>query len=89
MCATDASCAVGSVAGRTVQLETKFADAGAFEIGTAHAYRGEVDAAFTWLERAYRQRDGAMVSLRVDPLVRNLRNDTRYKVLLRKMNLPD
>jgi hypothetical protein len=27
--------------------------------------------------------------LKVDPLLRNLRGDPRYKVLLRKMNLPD
>ena len=60
------------------------------DIGTAHAYRGEADAAITWLERAYRQRRGSgMELLKVDPLLRNLRSDPRYKVLLHKMNLPD
>jgi TolB-like protein/Tfp pilus assembly protein PilF len=71
------------------QLETKFADVSAYEIGAAHAYRGEVDTAITWLERAYRQRDGGMVALKADPLLRKLHSDTKYKALLRKMNLPE
>ena len=71
------------------QLESKFANVGAFDIGAVHSYRGEADIAFVWLERALRQRDGAMISLKVDPLLRNLRKDPRYKVLLRAMNLPE
>jgi TolB-like protein len=71
------------------QLEGKFATGAAFDIGTVYSYRGEADAAFMWLERAYRQRDGAIISLKVEPLLRNLRGDARYKVLLRKMNLPE
>jgi hypothetical protein len=71
------------------QLESKFADVDAYDIGEVHAYRGEADTAFNWLGRAYRQRDTSMLFLKVDPLLRNLRNDARYKVLLRKMNMPD
>jgi TolB-like protein/lipoprotein NlpI len=71
------------------QLESKFANGAAFDIGTVHSYRGEADAAVTWLERAYSQRDGAMISLKVEPLVRNLRSDARYNALMRKMNLPE
>jgi serine/threonine-protein kinase len=71
------------------QLESKFANVAAYNIGEVHAYRGEADAAVTWLERAYRQRDGRMIHLKVDPLLRNLRSDARYKVLLRKMTLPE
>jgi TolB-like protein/Flp pilus assembly protein TadD len=71
------------------QLESKFANVAAYDIGEVHAYRGEADAAVMWLERAYRQRDGRMIHLKVDPLLRNLRSDARYKVLLRKMNLPE
>lgn len=71
------------------QLESKFANVSAYDVGTVHAYRGEADAAVTWLERAHRQRDGNMLFLKVDPLLRNLRSDARYKVLLRKMNLPE
>ena len=45
----------------------------AYDIGTVHAYRGDGDAAVAWLERAFRQRDGSMFVLKVDPLLRNLR----------------
>jgi hypothetical protein len=34
-------------------------------IGAVHAYRGESDAAITWLERAYRLRDDGMVLRKV------------------------
>jgi adenylate cyclase len=71
------------------QLKSKFGNVAAYDIGEVHAYRGEADAAVMWLERAYRQRDGNMVFLKVDPLLRNLRSDVRYKALLRKMNLPE
>ena len=71
------------------QLESKFAEVAAYDVGEVHAYRGETDAAVTWLERAYSQRSDNMIFLKVDPLLRNLRSDPRYKVLLSKMNLPD
>lgn len=71
------------------QLETRFADVGAFAIATAHAYRNETNATFEWLERAYRQRDPGMRGLKVEPLLRALHNDPRYKALLQKMHLPE
>jgi hypothetical protein len=41
-----------------------------------------------WLERAYKQRDGGLNALKVDPMLKNVRQDPRYKALLLKMNLP-
>jgi hypothetical protein len=43
---------------------------------------------FEWLERAYRQRDGGLVQIKGDRLLRNLERDPRYNVFLKKMNLP-
>ena len=71
------------------QLESKFANVAPYDIGAAHAYRGEGDAAVTWLERAYRLRDGKLVLLKVDPLLRNLRGDPRYNALMRKLKFPE
>jgi tetratricopeptide (TPR) repeat protein len=71
------------------QLESKFANAAAYDIGTAHAYRGEADAAITWLQRAYSQHDVNILFLKVDPLLRDLHSNPGYKVLLRKMHLPE
>jgi hypothetical protein len=35
------------------------------------------------------QHDGGLASVKVDPLLRRLRLDPRYKAFLRKMNLPE
>jgi TolB-like protein/tetratricopeptide (TPR) repeat protein len=67
----------------------KYWDGGAVWIACAHAYRGEVDQALAWLERAYERRDFGLVYLKGSPLLRNLEAHPRYKAVLRKMNLPE
>ena len=61
----------------------------ALEIADVLAFRGETDEAFRWIERAYRQRDTFLYFIKVDPLLKNLETDSRYKAFLRKMNLPE
>jgi len=70
-------------------LKSRFAQVDAYGIATVHAYRGEVDDAFGWLERAYRERDFGMPFLKADPLLRNLRGDPRFQSLLSRMRLAD
>jgi DNA-binding winged helix-turn-helix (wHTH) protein len=60
----------------------------AYQIAEVYAYRGNLDQAFNWLNRAYRQRDGGLGSLETDLLLKSLRSDPRYADLLRRMNLP-
>jgi TolB-like protein/DNA-binding winged helix-turn-helix (wHTH) protein len=63
-----------------------------YNIATVYAYLGEFDQAFSWLESAYQRHDSVLVGLppiTVDPEVKSLRGDPRYKALLRKMNLPE
>lgn len=43
---------------------------------------------FQWLERAYNQRDPGLPSIKVDPLLKNLRHDPRYIEFVKKMRLP-
>jgi adenylate cyclase len=69
------------------QLEEKYAAGSAYNIAEMHAYRGEADAAFRWLDRAYQQHDPGMPMSRIDPLLRNLHRDPRYQALLVKMKL--
>ena len=69
--------------------EAKYGDQSAYQIAEVHAYRGEVDAAFEWLERAIVERDGGVSWIKIDNLVANLRSDSRYKTILRRMNLPE
>ena len=59
------------------------------EIARVYAFRGERDAAFQWLDRAYQIRDEDLYFIKGDPLFKNLEGDPRYKAFLRKMNLPE
>jgi hypothetical protein len=58
----------------------------AYQIAEVYAYRGEVDKAFDWMDRAYQQRDRGLLVVKSDWLVKNLRQDPRYTELL-KMHL--
>ena len=64
------------------------ATSAAYQIAEVYAGRGEKDLAFEWLERAYRQQDGGLMQLKVDPLLASLHSDPRFKALMKKMNLP-
>jgi tetratricopeptide (TPR) repeat protein len=68
-------------------LEREFANRNAYEIAAAHAYRGEADAAFAWLDRAYQQNRGSLEPVKADLLFRNLHGDPRFEALLRKAKL--
>jgi adenylate cyclase len=67
----------------------KHASDSAYQIAEAHAWRGENDGAFEWLERAYAQGDGGLAEAKIDPLLESLHEDPRYKALLRKLNLAE
>ena len=69
--------------------EAQLARCCSFLIATGYAYRGEVDRAFEWLDRAYRQHDDALERIKGHPLLKNLQSDPRYAVLLRKMRLAE
>ena len=71
------------------QLTETFADTAAFQIAEVHAYRGDKDRAFEWLERARRQRDGGLSGMRRDPFLANLHSDPRWNAFLHTMGLAD
>jgi len=60
----------------------------AFQIAEVYAYRGDVDRAFEWLERAYAQRDSGLSQIKGHPYFKRLERDPRYAALLEKMRLP-
>jgi DNA-binding winged helix-turn-helix (wHTH) protein len=60
----------------------------AYQIAQAYAFRGESGKSLEWLERAYKQRNPGLPSIKTDPLLENLRHDQRYTDLLKKMHLP-
>jgi serine/threonine-protein kinase len=58
----------------------------AYEIAAIYTGLGKRDQAFAWLEKAYEERAGWMVYLKVDPRLDSLRSDPRFQALLRRMN---
>jgi TolB-like protein len=68
-------------------LESRYASSNAEEIGSVYACRREPDKSFAWFDRAYQQRDLALVFIKTDPCIKSLQVDPRYKALLKKLNL--
>jgi adenylate cyclase len=62
---------------------------GPFYVAQSFAFRGENDLALAWLERAYREKDSALVMIVGESLFERLADDPRYKAFLRKMKLPE
>ena len=55
-----------------------------------YALVGDKDKAFTWLDKAYDAREGASITLlKCDPYFKNLRGDSRFSAMLRRMGLPE
>lgn len=59
----------------------------AYQIAQVYSSRQEPDDAFLWLNRAYKQRDSGLLLFNTEPLFRNLRSDSRYADLLKRMHL--
>jgi serine/threonine protein kinase/Tfp pilus assembly protein PilF len=59
-----------------------------WQIGTLYTRAGKVDEALEWLEKACDERDSNMPYIRVDPIFDILRDEPRFKILLRRMNFP-
>jgi serine/threonine protein kinase/TolB-like protein len=81
--------------GRTAEADAavallidKYSDLSSYVIAQVFAFEGKTDAAFEWLERAYRQRDLGLTMVRIDYLFRGLRGDPRFSALLAKMKMP-
>jgi TolB-like protein len=71
------------------ELERTEAHGWAFQIAQVHAFRGETDEAFRWLDRALEQRDlGLALEAKGDPLMQKIRGDPRFATLLARLNLP-
>jgi TolB-like protein/Tfp pilus assembly protein PilF len=58
-------------------------------IGSIYGALGEKDKAFAELEKSFEDRDWDLFRLKVDPLFAPLRDDPRFKVMLKRLNLPE
>jgi TolB-like protein len=69
------------------ELVSKYGDQ-AKMIADVHAYRGEIDQAFVWLNRAYDRHDSDLVYLKPAYFLKALHGDPRWATLLKKVGLP-
>jgi len=61
----------------------------AYQIAEIYAHRGELDQAFEWLEQAREQHDPGISLLLLNPFLKPLVNDVRWRILLENMNLTE
>jgi len=71
------------------ELIAEYGQIAAFQIAEVFGSRGELDAAFEWLERAYAQRDGGLSELLPAYWLHSLHKDPRWSALVKKMGLAD
>ena len=57
------------------------------QIAGLYAALGKKAVALGWLERAQKNHEGALVWIKIDPRFDSLRNEPRFKVILREMKL--
>ncbi len=82
---------LGDRAGSDAALDAlgrQFGIADGYWVGAVHAWRGESDQAFDWIERATRGGDSSVMYLPFDPLLANLRSDPRYGQALAAIGYP-
>lgn len=56
-----------------------------FQIAEIYGFRGEINKAFEWLDKAYEYRDGGLLQMINDPMLQSLTNDPRWNAFLIKM----
>lgn len=66
----------------------QYAEGWAFQMAQVYAVRGDPDAMFDWLQRAWKARDPGMQSLLYDALLLRYRDDPRYAALAKQAGLP-
>lgn len=66
-------------------LEAKYANGFSTQIAEVHGWRGEIDAAFTALDRVCTQSDAGLTRVLSDPFLRSLHADRRWAALLERL----
>jgi tetratricopeptide (TPR) repeat protein len=62
-------------------------DVDSYDLAAIYCLLNDKEQAFSWLERAYKERSYGMTFLKVSPYWNMLRSDPRFSELLKKMNL--
>jgi TolB-like protein/Tfp pilus assembly protein PilF len=67
-------------------LEQRHAQDSAYLVALVHAWRGEVDDAFRWLDKAIEEKQ-SVLGIRTEPFLRALHDDPRWEITLEKVGL--
>lgn len=62
----------------------KYSKDAAYNIAYIHAWRGEADEAFQWLDKAIEYKDSGLPMVAIEPLFSSLKDDPRWLPFLRK-----
>ena len=68
-------------------LVARFSHAWPFQIAEVCAWRGDLDCAFQWLDRADERKDLGIQFTTYSPFLASIRGDPRYDAFLRRLNL--
>jgi tetratricopeptide (TPR) repeat protein len=60
-----------------------------YDIAIVYLGMGDKEEAYRWLQKALDERSAWMVYLNIDPRLDNLRSESRFKLLVHKVGLPD
>ena len=69
-------------------LIIKYRQAAPYQIAEVYALRGDANATFKWLDRAWTDRDPGIKSLLFDPFILRFKDDPRFAAFCRKVGLP-
>ena len=70
------------------ELTDNYAAFAALQVALVYAFRGEINLAFDWLDKAYDNRDTGLPMMLLMPTLANLHGDPRWEPFLDKMGLP-
>jgi TolB-like protein len=59
-----------------------------YQIAEVYAYRGEIERAFEWLDRAYDERDSGLPGILTSVFFPGLHSDPRWEAFVHKLGLP-
>jgi TolB-like protein/tetratricopeptide (TPR) repeat protein len=71
------------------KVKASYGDAMAYQYATIYAQWGNRAQALEWLQTALRLRDPGLFTLKTDPLMDPLRQEPRFKAVMRELKFPD
>ena len=87
-------CAIAGRQTEAIEVLTNLRDAkqqyvSAYSFAIVYLGLGDLDNAFQWLEKAFKERSGFLPFLKVEPMFDSVRDDSRFQKLLRRVGPPD